>query len=444
MDRPKQSNTAFWLIFLALVFQLCTKNNTRIVEVSDELSTNPALGNKVFCFNQDYDLADEQNTDLGKVVIANDNDSLYIILKITESHWFMKNAFIFLERDPAITETSNHRPDYEKAAVKEYFDPLKNAFIYAVPNGALNDSSFIAIETNVSKVVNAQETELRKLHLDNGPSHSEIIKYTSVLCKEYPLNGSGATIAFEDYYPKPGDADYNDFIARLHVTEYYTLSNALVSIKMRVEAMARGAIYDHDFRVRIPVIGKSEGAVETFANDNTLISSRNLTGDDAITVSLFPHTKQALPPVGFGERPEMANTEAGTCLVPGQVSILILNLKEPQKNIGGLALSPPYDPILYVNNTKAEIHVLELTKQADADKDGNDDFWTYNGQTFPFGIVAPEFWAWPMERVNILAAYPNFNYVENNDVYTAEPGWYHNPQGDTTYSRPELFDCPAK
>jgi LruC domain-containing protein len=62
----------------------------------------------------------------------------------------------------------------------------------------------------------------------------------------FPAEG-WATVAYEDLFPNPGDADYNDFVVSMRITENYNRNDELVSINMHFVLRARGADYNYEF-----------------------------------------------------------------------------------------------------------------------------------------------------------------------------------------------------
>ena len=82
-----------------------------------------------------------------------------------------------------------------------------------------------------------------------------------------------------------------------------------------------------------------------------------------------------------------------------------------------------YRPFLSVNNTNSDIDLVAIN-QADGmiDTSGN-----------PFGLLIPDTWEWPLERVNIKEAYPFFadytSWLKDESTTLSEQAaqWYRYP-----------------
>ena len=249
----------------------------------------------------------------------------------------------------------------------------------------------------------------------------------------YESESSWATLAWEDLYPSPGDADYNDMVVQFRTSETFNAAGNLEKINMEFVPVARGAGYNHKLLLNV------DGSVDN-SNNITKTSSALFNGGADITVStrnvgssktsvksyskndeiiLFENTRSSL--TGF------ANVNPGTKLVTPkkvtEVDIVIhnpeLNNIKSRKNPG----IPGYRPYLKVLNTGKDIDIV--------DNNSSDNMIDNNG--YPFGIVVPINWRWPLEGVNINDVYPYFSEYRqklNNDDYEISPEgleWYNYP-----------------
>jgi LruC domain-containing protein len=253
----------------------------------------------------------------------------------------------------------------------------------------------------------------------------------------YPEDAGVATIAYEDYYPSPGDADYNDFLANLRVTESYNQDGQLVQIDLEFVPRARGAAYDHQLMMTFdgqvhspskitaqstPVLdGDATIRVRRYDAAGAKIATTTFSKDQNVVI--FPSTRQALPqPPGYN----LTNTWWGTKLIkPRMTAQVEVVIGHPESNLlskrEGPAI-PNYRPILHVKNTNEDVDVWDVFRS----KSGLDR------KGYPFGIVVPKDWRWPMESVRLDDAYPFFaeyrDYVRGLSPLTPRAErWYEFP-----------------
>lgn len=256
----------------------------------------------------------------------------------------------------------------------------------------------------------------------------------------YPKDGGVATIAYEDYYPSPGDADYNDFLANLRVTETYNQEDQLVQIDLEFVPRARGAAFDHrlimtfDGQVHPPTnITAHSGAafdgeatirVRRYDASGVKIGTDVYSKDQNIVI--FASTRQALP-----EPPEsnVTNTWWNSKLIKPRLTAQVeVVLAHPESNLlsrrDGPGI-PNYRPVLHVKNTNEDVDVWDVFRS----KNGLDR------KGYPFGIVVPQDWRWPMESVRLEDAYPSFaeyrDYLRGLKPLTPRAEhWYQFPSFD--------------
>jgi LruC domain-containing protein len=157
---------------------------------------------------------------------------------------------------------------------------------------------------------------------------------------------------------------------------------------------------------------------------------------------IFPDTRTALPraPGTFA-----ANTVAGKCLTEPQVTTRVnIVITDPANNTRGsrgeIGVSQ-YRPVLHVKTTGWDIDVAEVNSAVISGRDGG-----INAKGYPFGIVVPANWNWPMEYQHIELAYPLFaDYRQTllSGIASTNPNvsqWYNFPSDDAANY---VFD-PAK
>lgn len=384
-----------------------------------------------------------QHTDAGSILAYNDVKNLYIEY-ITAGEWKLAATHLYVGKKENIPGTKNGNPKVGNFPYKTEHNPLTNSYTYTIPLDEVDACFVVAAHAEVRLIgSNGNAIQEETAWGEGSPMtqkgswamYFEVCKQTCIV--EYPKK-SVATLAFEDLYPGRGDADYNDLVVDMKVKEYY-LGDQPTKIEMTFRAKARGAGYDHDFMIHLPIEGKASVEIKRYANqvevdaDNPYETENmsDLSGD--LKISAFPSTKKVLPAsVSFS-----ANTIPNSKLVDSHVAKVVVVLKEDAK----LLLPPPYDPILYVKNTSKEIHVLEITDKEDADGDGEKDYWEDKYGIHPFGILIPVDWAWPLEKTDILKIYSEFKYIKDGNNFKPEnPDWYNNRIEGSDYFKPELFN----
>lgn len=228
-------------------------------------------------------------------------------------------------------------------------------------------------------------------------------------CKDECQNSIDFTYAFEDLNidadpgnPSSGnDGDYNDLVVKSDVIK------TTDQLKISLFAVARGAGYDHAFKIKIPKQGVVGGMSGIFGEDpvDAVVDDGN--GNYIITV--FPSTKAALPGEGYAPYGFAANTapDDPNCTPVGEAEITI--------SIDGtfpFDAAEPYDPFITVlpgTPDEYNLYIWELHQG-----DGMGSTWKdSNGDEYPNGIIIKSDWKWPFERVNIKEAYSGFMDIAN-------------------------------
>ena len=245
-----------------------------------------------------------------------------------------------------------------------------------------------------------------------------------------------STLAFEDLYPRPGDADYNDMVVQFRAKEEYNASGGLSRITMDFLPVARGAGYNHKLKLNL------DGSIENSANINfqteplfkgeaeVIVKRYHLQNNNYVTthyssneeIILFENTRRTIG--GF------ANVYANTEMISPKESVsLEIILENPEWNLFEDRIDMDafrYRPYLHVLNTRYDIDL--------AQNNPLDGMIDNNG--YPFGIVVPIDWRWPLEGVSIDSAYPYFSEYRQwliGEVPTLSPNaqqWYYHPADD--------------
>jgi LruC domain-containing protein len=212
------------------------------------------------------------------------------------------------------------------------------------------------------------------------------------------------TIAYEDLYPTPGDADFNDYVVRVQSEEDLDAQGRVVRMRSNFTHVAKGAGYNHTLHLKLPAAG--EYTLTRTASDGTVVLDQTATLAALTGIEILPASNTTLA---------QSNTAPGQTFVTGMTALVETRFAEPVDRL--LFKSFPYDIYLYVKNTKKEIHFAGHALATD----GTDPYIDSNG--FPWALLVPGDWDWPLERKNIHQAYPLFqSWYESTGQQAAD--WY--------------------
>lgn len=224
------------------------------------------------------------------------------------------------------------------------------------------------------------------------------------------------TVAFEDLYPVQGDADFNDYVAEVRYEQDLDASGRVARMRGFVRHIARGAGYRHTLRLTLPTTSSSFHS-KLFAANGSL----ELENETALTsfegIEVMPNS---------GTTISSANSAAGEVYAPGKSSEFEVIPATPMA-LASLG-NAPYDLHLHVVNTGYDIHFLGRY----LDANGHDQYLDPSG--FPWAIMIPGNWSWPLERVNMHTAYPKFQEWYQS-AGQAQTDWYLTPAAGKVFSK---------
>lgn len=198
------------------------------------------------------------------------------------------------------------------------------------------------------------------------------------------------TIAYEDLWPKRGDADFNDLVVRLGITEYIDQNNMISKIVISSQVLAAGAGYKNQFWIGI------------LGNDYQLI---------------------------FNPKQDLSgkwNAREKDDFVVGPVHTEEIILDPP---VAREAMDPmPYDPYIKCNgNDSHQVHLSFVKTKFKGT--------VLDEENFPWALLVPSDWAWPYEESTIFDAYPDFKpWYESKGAENGD--WYLRPQVDKVFKAP--------
>ncbi len=203
----------------------------------------------------------------------------------------------------------------------------------------------------------------------------------------YPSEGV-FTVAFEDLYPSPGDADLNDYVIEFRNEEDLNASGKIVRLRGVYQHVAKGAGYTHKLLLVLPV---DVGATVTYKRTDANGSSKVAETTYAVTAAQLKAGFEILPDSSKTIKSQNANP--GDVFKPGHIATLEIVFDTPveRAKLGAF----PYDLFAYVISTNQNIHFPGLYKNSN----GTDKYLDSTG--FPWAILVPGAWKYPYERNDI-------------------------------------------
>lgn len=222
-----------------------------------------------------------------------------------------------------------------------------------------------------------------------------------------PSDGGSYTVAFEDLYPVPGDSVFNDYVATVRYEEDLNARGEVVRIRGTVTHMARGAGYKHTLMQKFQGADYSYTLQRYHYNGNLELdeSGTRLSGEG---LEVLPRSNTTIPASNT-----RANSTAALKVGKNAQYEIVFNTPVALTTLGGA----PFDLYLNVLTTGEEVHFPGRYQRAD----GSDRYLDTNG--FPWAVMIPGAWHWPLEREDIHNAYPEFDdwYLSRG---TVSSDWY--------------------
>lgn len=216
-------------------------------------------------------------------------------------------------------------------------------------------------------------------------------------CPEECTTSIDFTYAWEDLRDMPNDADYNDLVIQSDVIKSED------ELKISFLASARGALYDHSFKIRIPMAGIT-GIFGVEDHD------RDITDDGTnYIITVFRSTKKVLPDEFIDSKNIFANTDPRDNTCGTAVAEITFTIDDSFH----YDADKPYDPFITVWPSEVagtggsyDLNIWELHNG-----DDTGSTWTKGGEEYPNGILIPRDWKWPLELQHITGPYPNFKSI---------------------------------
>ncbi|CAH1527602.1 LruC domain-containing protein [Vibrio jasicida] len=388
------------------------------------------------------DTADED----GVGFVAALDPGLSSVVEVTASTTGYLSAWFDWNRDGDFDD------DGEQVFTNELLAAGSNSLPFVVSTAATAGSSW-------SRFRFSQQTDL---NYDGGSTSGEVedhpitITANGYAVEHFPAVDDYASVAYEDNWPYTADYDMNDVVVDLQITET-TLAGHVENIKISGKLVAYGATYKNGFAIRLPGVSRSsiETALTTLTFDGVEQASNGLESisDEAIFIIGEDMSVHAASSGGCTFFRTESDCDTNTALLD-----FTLNIYFTEGSDRSAITDMPYDPFIFATpNTyhgdgitfqpgrKWEVHLpgQAPTEQFDTSLYGRGVDASLNGSNnyfktatyLPWALLIVEDWEWPLERIDMVEAYPAFQtWAESGG--TESETWHQSPTADKCYNRP--------
>jgi LruC domain-containing protein len=255
------------------------------------------------------------------------------------------------------------------------------------------------------------------------------------------------TLLFEDLWPSKGDYDFNDLVTGYVITHAIHADGYVHEVRADYTAKAMGAGYNNGFGTVL-----SSDLVKA---DIASITGRSSTGgfpmDGDLTATpgsdLVMYNWDATKSIVSNDINGGAffNTKVGGGKGNFVTENIVITMAPNAVDQWELGL-PPYNPFIFADQDDTrEIHLADMAPSslndnsrfgtANDDSDGISRFYkTASPANLPWALDIPAgAFEWPLERVDILTAYPNFGaWAMSGGMVNTD--WYDFPAAGQTYT----------
>lgn len=235
-----------------------------------------------------------------------------------------------------------------------------------------------------------------------------------------PSQNNFGTYAFEDLWPQTGDYDFNDFVIQVRENIVTNGSNDIYEITYELKIMAMGGIFNNNFGITLPD-PNNIAEVNVYSELNT---THEVFQRDGKEVILIKKPKQL-----FYTNDIVNADPLAPFIDPVEIQVKV-------KLDGSYSYPSGYDATFFIEQhgvSGHEIHMSGIIPTANMNislyQTGEDDTNPSLNKYFlttinlPWGLYVPIEWEYPIEGVEILDA-----YLEFDDFAQGNPGlpWYQN------------------
>ncbi len=284
--------------------------------------------------------------------------------------------------------------------------------------------------------------------------HQVIVSQSGVTIESYPSANDFVTLAYEDNWPQLGDYDMNDVVIAYRTRRYIDDNDRVVRFDAEGRLLALGASYHNGFAVQldnVPTENINQQLIRHEVNGipvDALPLEENAARDDAVFIisSDLWSTVQPENDCVFYRTETLCDQEQNfnfSLSMPLIESIPIEGAPDTTFNPFIFASPGRYhgDEFETQPGRSLEIHLKNKKVSSAFNHDffgmSDDESSPIAGLTFlsshnmPWAIELPTLWSHPLERIDIINAYPGFSaFVQSNGLQ--QPAWYEFPSTQET------------
>jgi len=242
-----------------------------------------------------------------------------------------------------------------------------------------------------------------------------------------PSETEFSTVLYEDLWPYTGDYDMNDLVLDYQICQITNADDEIVEDSINFDLRASGAGYTLGFAIQFP------DNYELSDPDDPTFNLATLENDNVV---IFFNNQRTIFGVSGSEW--INTTDAGMNIpsVEWTVTVPINELKGKDVQKSNPWDFPPYNPFIFVNNTRShEIHLADYPPTAEMNTalfDTGDDasnpatgFYFRTENNLPWAINVTEATVYPLETYQITWAFLHFADWVNDEGY-GYADWYTN------------------
>ncbi len=276
--------------------------------------------------------------------------------------------------------------------------------------------------------------------------HQIVVSRSGVAIESYPSTNDFVTLAYEDNWPQLGDYDMNDVVIAYRTRRYIDDNNRIVRFDVEGRLLALGASYHNGFAVQLDGV-KTENINQQLIRHevnglsvNALPLEDNAANEDAVFIvsSDLWLSIQADDGCNYYRTEILCEREQDfyfSLSMPLIESIPIDGAPSTTFNPFIFASPGHYHGDVFTSHPGRglEIH-LKNKKVSPAfnfayfgmsdDESSEEEGLTFlSANNMPWAIELPTLWSHPLERIDIINAYPGFSEFVQSDGLQ-QPTWY--------------------
>ncbi len=234
------------------------------------------------------------------------------------------------------------------------------------------------------------------------------------------------------------DWDVNDFVTSLHANVLADNNLKIKTITLDYEALARGSSFDHAFKHKLNIQGSWTATLTVKDSNGTVLNALGFTNrafNNSGTITVFPSTKQALPPKSGYFNTNTSEGQPGN--VKGYTATLSITVNNTSNSLNAFNASIS-DPFI-LTEIGNEIHIASLVGNAGNTQNVDNSVVSglpLYGYYLDLAYKLPANYKWPLEgpTTAIWYAYPSFNpYIISGKV--TNTNWYTTPDSSKVWTR---------